>query len=99
VNEKYPHGGTLILSPRQIPLTVSVNAKGKERLILDLRHVNEHIVLSKMKFEDVACAKQFLSSECFGFVWDLKSGYHHVDIFHSHCKYLGFKWNMSEIKN
>jgi hypothetical protein len=49
-------------------------------------------VLSKMKFEDVACAKQFLSSECFGFVWDLKSGYHHVDIFHSHCKYLGFKW-------
>ena len=74
------------------PLTVSVNAKGKERLILDLRHVNEHIVLSKMKFEDVACAKQFLSSECFGFVWDLKSGYHHVDIFHSHCKYLGFEW-------
>jgi len=74
------------------PLTVSVNAKGKERLILDLRHVNEHVVLSKMKFEDVAFAKQFLSSECFGFVWDLKLEYHHVDIFHSHCKYLGFEW-------
>lgn len=26
------------------PLTVSVNAKGKERLILDLRHVNQYVV-------------------------------------------------------
>ena len=74
------------------PLTVSVKVKGKEILILVFRHVNEYVVLGKMKFEDVACAKQFLSSECFGFVWDLKSGYHHVDIFHSHCKYLGFEW-------
>jgi hypothetical protein len=55
------------------PLSVSVKAKGKERLILVLGNVNEHVVLGKMKVEDVACAKQFLSSECFGFVWDLKS--------------------------
>ena len=31
------------------PLTVSVNAKGKHRLILDLRHVNEQVVQNKIK--------------------------------------------------
>jgi hypothetical protein len=34
------------------PLTVSFNGKGKERLILDLRHVNKHVHLDKFKFED-----------------------------------------------
>jgi hypothetical protein len=34
------------------PLTVSFNGKGKERLILDLRHVNKHVRLDKFKFED-----------------------------------------------
>lgn len=36
------------------PLTVSVNHKGKERLILDLRHVNQYIEKRKHKFEGVS---------------------------------------------
>lgn len=31
------------------PLTVSVNAKGKERLISDLRHVSHYVVKYKFK--------------------------------------------------
>ena len=34
------------------PLTASFNGKGKERLILDLRHVIKHVRLDKFKFED-----------------------------------------------
>ena len=29
----------------------------------------------------------------FLFKFDLKSGYHHVDIYPEHQKYLGFKWD------
>lgn len=72
------------------PLTVSVSSKGKERLILDLRHVNEHVVLSRIKFEDLKTVSQYIKSESFGFIFDLKSGYHHVDVFHAQRQYLGF---------
>ena len=34
-----------------IPLTISINSNGKERLILDLRHVNKCIEKQKIKFE------------------------------------------------
>lgn len=42
------------------PLTVSVNAKGKERLILDLRHVNQCVVLYKFKLEGIKEALDFV---------------------------------------
>ena len=34
------------------PLSVSVQATGKKRLILDLRHVNQYIVKAKIKYKD-----------------------------------------------
>ena len=34
-------------------LTISINASAKERLILDLRHVNQYIEKRKFKFEGV----------------------------------------------
>ncbi|VDI24929.1 Hypothetical predicted protein [Mytilus galloprovincialis] len=78
------------------PLTVST-AKNKHRLILDLRHVNKQVVDSKIKFEDWKVVKQYLSSNCFGFVFDKKSGYHHIDIFNEHQKYLGFSWKLGGV--
>lgn len=74
------------------PLSVSVNSKGKERLILDLRHVNKHVVLNKIKFEDWRTVAQYISAGCYGFTFDLKAGYHHLDIFHTFQQYLGFSW-------
>lgn len=72
------------------PLTVSVNRNGKKRLVLDLRHVNLHVYKQKVKFEDLNCLKNFLKKGGFLINFDLKSGYHHLDIFEPHQKYLGF---------
>ena len=51
------------------PLTVSINGKGKERLILDLRHVNKQVVLNKIKFENWITLKQYVTKGGFGFVF------------------------------
>jgi hypothetical protein len=50
-------------------LTVSINGKGKERLILDLRHVNKQVVLNKIKFENWITLKQYVTKGGFGFVF------------------------------
>lgn len=62
------------------PLTVSVNAKGKERLILDLRHVNRYVVKYKFKPEGIKEALDFVHKNGFMFKFDLSSGYHHIDL-------------------
>ena len=80
------------------PLTVAVNGKGKERLILDLRHVNKQAVQNKIKFEDWRTAKQYMQINSFGFIFHLKSGYHHIDIFPLHQTYLGFAWKFNNIE-
>ena len=72
------------------PLPVST--KGKKRLILDLRFVNNHLFKDKIKFEDWNCFQNYLEgNKCYLFKFDLKSGYHHVDIFDEHKKYLGLR--------
>ena len=61
------------------PLTV---AEGKKlRLVIDLRHVNCHLVRFKFKYEDLRTLSQVLQEGHWFFTWDLKSGYHHVYIF------------------
>ena len=51
------------------PLTVSINGKGKERLILDLRHVSKQVVLNKIKFENWTTLKQYVTKGDFEFVF------------------------------
>ena len=75
------------------PLTVSFCA-GKYRLILDLTYINSFIVHQKIKFDDWTLMEQFVSRGSFLFKFDIKQGYHHVDIFSEHQTYLGFSWNM-----
>ena len=70
------------------PLSVSIQPNEKKRLILDLRHVNFFVKKSKIKFED---AKSFLeclvASPCtWACSFDIKSGYHHIEIFESDLK-------------
>jgi len=87
----------LFESPEIInPLSVSKQTSGKKRLILDLRHVNYHLFKSKFKCEDVSVAKEVLRPGDFMFTFDLKSGYHHVDIFPEHRKFLAFSWKFSD---
>ncbi len=62
------------------PLSVSVNSSGKKRLILDLRHVNQSVWKQKIKFKDWRVFSTYVDKGGFLFSFDLKSGYHHVDI-------------------
>ena len=75
------------------PLTVSVQSPGKKRLIIDLRHINLFVYKQKFRCEDLALAKEVLRPNDYLFKFDLKSGYHHVEIFPPHRKFLSFAWN------
>ena len=72
------------------PLTV---AEGKKlRLVLDLRHINDYLIIEKFKYEDLKTIAEMLGEGDFFTTFDLVSGYHHVDIHPAHCKFLGFEW-------
>ncbi len=73
------------------PLTVAIK-NSKKRLVLDLRYVNGHIWREYGKFEDFKTFRNYIEKGNFMFSFDLKSGYHHVDIFEEHWGYLGFSW-------
>ena len=78
------------------PLSVSKQKSGKKRLILDLRYINRHLYKSKFKCEDLSVAKEVLRPGDFMFSFDLKSGYHHIDIFPEHRKFLAFSWSFAD---
>ena len=78
------------------PLTVSVNATGKKRLVLDLRHVNQFVEKQKVKFEGVNEALQYANQGKHMIKFDLKSGYHHIDIHPDFHKFLGFSWKFGD---
>ena len=66
-------------------------------MILDLRYVNDHLEKRKVKFEDWKTFQNYISSENYLFEFDLKSGYHHIEIFQPHVTYLGFQWEVKGI--
>jgi len=74
------------------PLTVAFGKSGKARLVLDCRHLNPHLHLFKVKFEDIKVAEALFHPGSFLFTYDLKAAYHHIDIFAQHMTYLGFSW-------
>ena len=78
------------------PLHVAVQPSGKERLILDLSHLNNFIVKTHVKYEDLKTVLQLLKKGDYVFSFDLKSAYHNVDIFEEHRKYLSFCWQFSD---
>ena len=53
-------------------------------LILDLRHVNSFIFKQRFKCKDLSVAIQIIDQDFHLFKFDLKSGYHHIEIFPAH---------------
>ena len=78
------------------PLTVSIQPNGKKRLILDLRYVNKHLNKQKVKYEDWKVALAYFQKGAYMISFDLKSGYHHVDIHPDFQTFLGFSWKFSD---
>ena len=74
------------------PLSVVTNADGKKRLVVNLRYLNQYLLKEKFKYEEMRVALLMLQSGDFMCSFDLKSGYHHIDIHSEHRQYLGFSW-------
>ena len=82
------------LSPPTVvnPLSVAIQSNGKKRLILDLRYPNSFLKKRKVKFEGVQDMLTVLSDrpQQYFFSFDIKSGYHHIEIFSDDQQFLGF---------
>ena len=78
------------------PLLVVSNVSGKKRLVIDLRYVNQFLRLQKFKYEGLPLVPQLFNKGEFFVTFDLKSGYHHVDIHPTGWKYLGFSWGTGD---
>ena len=53
---------------------------GKMRLVIDLRHINYSLWKQTVKYEDIRVAVQLMKAGDHMVTFDLKSGYHHIDI-------------------
>lgn len=73
------------------PLSVSIQKSGKERLILDLRHVNQFLFKQTFMCEDLCVAKEVLCTADYMLSFDLKWDYHHVGIFPDHRETFLFR--------
>ena len=76
--------------------TFSVNKREKA---FDFRSQirNNHLFKNKIKFDDWNSFQNYLEgNKGYLFKFDLKSGYHHVDIFEEHQTYLGFSWEINQ---
>ena len=71
------------------PLSVVKNSEGKLRLVLNLKHLNQFLRRDKFKYEDLRLALLMFQKGDYLIKFDLKSGYHHVDIYEPHQRYLG----------
>ena len=61
-------------------------------MVLDCRYINPHLFKFKFKYEDAEVARDIFQTGDYVFSYDLKSAYHHIDIFPDHREYLGFSW-------
>ena len=54
--------------------------------------LNKFLLMFKFKYEDLRSLSQVLEEGHLFFTWDLRSGYHHVDICVEHQTYLAISW-------
>ena len=68
------------------------------RLVLNLHHLNHFLRKEDFKDEGQRVATTMFERGDYVFKFDLKAGYHHVDVYAEHQKYLGFAWELDGIK-
>ncbi|EOD22281.1 hypothetical protein EMIHUDRAFT_101419 [Emiliania huxleyi CCMP1516] len=64
--------------------------KGKPRLVIDLRWVNEHVEKRSCKFESLATLRRLARLHDFMFSLDLTDAYHHIGVHESDVDYFTF---------
>ena len=75
------------------PLLVVTGSSGKLCLVINLRYLNKFLQTQKFKYEDMRTALMLLNKGDYICTFDLKSGYHHVDMHAESQKFLGFEWD------
>lgn len=73
-------------------LLVVQNSVGKKRLVISLQYLNLYLWKCRFKYEDFRTVLECFEKDAFMFTFDLKSGYHHIDIHPDYQTYLGFAW-------
>ena len=73
------------------PLSVQVEPT-KKRLILDCSFLNRYVACPSFKMEDYRTALSLIDKNGYIFSFDLKYGYHHLNIHPDFRDYLGFKF-------
>ena len=68
---------------------------GKKRLVVSLKYLNLYLWKDKFKYEDMRSAMEYFEKDGYMCTFDLKSGYHHVDVCESSQMYLGFEWEQA----
>ena len=58
-----------------------------------MRHINDRLVKTKCKYEGIDTALQYLQKGGFMTTFDLKSGYHHIDVVRTQHCLLGFSYS------
>jgi len=74
------------------PLYVVTISNGKQRLILDLRHVNQFLMVPSFCMDSLDLLTDLADLDDLMFFLDLASSYHQVDMDPRYYTYLGFKW-------
>ena len=69
------------------PLSVVESKSGKKRLVVNLRHLDMFLWKQTFIYEDLRTAMLLLEKGDYLFSFDLKSGYHHLEIAEVHHKY------------
>jgi len=64
----------------------------KLRLILDLRVLNKSLATFRFRCDGLDCLAEMYRKGDYVVQFDLKSAYHHIDMWPPHCQYLGFRW-------
>ena len=75
------------------PLSVVISGASEKQLGVNLWHVNQYRWKQKFKYEDLRVAMTMFSKGELMFTFDLKSGYHQVEIVKHYKRFLGFHWN------
>ena len=63
---------------------------------MDLRYVNKRLWKQSVKSEDWQTFENYVKKGSFMYKFDMRHGYHHIDIFPEYQMYLGFSWFYEE---
>ena len=80
------------------PLTVAYSKSKKPWLVIECRHINPHLHKYRFKHEDDKIAREKFDVGDFIFSSDLKSAYHHIEIFEELQQYFDFARFEGEIR-